>query len=85
MDTKTASLIDIAKKIMKDKKQALTFSELYTEVTDIKGLNATDKREKMSQFYTDLNADGIFIVNDEKQWFLKHGHVNIAKQGTKRA
>lgn len=70
------SLINIAKKVMLENKKAMKFSELYNEVAIIKGLNEEEKRSKMSQFYTDLNADGGFIVNASNQWILKRWYRN---------
>jgi len=71
------SLIDIAKQVMIEKKQAMSFSQLYSEVTQIKGLNEMEKRSRMSQFYTDLNADGVFVFNDNNQWILKRWRRNV--------
>ena len=71
------SLIDIAKQVMIEKKQAMSFSQLYSEVTQIKGLNEMEKRSRMSQFYTDLNADGVFVFNDNNQWILKRWGKNV--------
>ncbi len=70
------SLIDIAKQVMFEKKQAMSFSQLYSEVTQIKGLDETEKRARMSQFYTDLNADGVFVFNNN-QWILKRWRRNV--------
>lgn len=70
------SLIDIAKQVMIEKKQAMSFSQLYSEVTQIKGLDETEKRARMSQFYTDLNADGVFVFNNN-QWILKRWRRNV--------
>lgn len=73
------SLIDLARQLMEDTKEAMTFAQLYKKVTQIKGLSDTEKRARMSQFYTDLNADGIFAINQDNQWILKRWHRNEYK------
>lgn len=78
---KKLSLIQLARQLMESKKQAMPFKQLYNEIIQIKGLNEAEKKANMSQFYTDLNADGIFTINRENHWVLKKWHQNEYKSG----
>ncbi|MBT2640714.1 DNA-directed RNA polymerase subunit delta [Bacillus sp. ISL-41] len=65
------SLIEVAYEILKEKKQAITFQELMTEIKSILKLDEADVSEKMVQFYTDINIDGRFMSQGEGRWGLR--------------
>ncbi|MBT2661480.1 DNA-directed RNA polymerase subunit delta [Bacillus sp. ISL-45] len=65
------SLIEVAFEILKEKKQAITFQELMTEIKSILKLDEADINEKMVQFYTDINIDGRFMSQGEGRWGLR--------------
>ncbi len=64
-------LIELAKIIMLEEKKAMKFSEAFNKVADLKGLSEEERTSKISQFYTDLNADGSFVSNGSNTWGLK--------------
>lgn len=64
-------LIELAKIIMLQEKKAIKFSEAFNKVADLKGLSEEERTSKISQFYTDLNADGSFVSNGSNTWGLK--------------
>lgn len=65
------ALIDLAREMMLQEKEALNFHDLYAKVTSLKGLTEEEKEKKMSQFYTDLNMDGNFKSMGSNTWILK--------------
>lgn len=73
-------LIKIAKLLMLEEKQELKFSELFTKVASLKGLDETNKKAKIGQFYTDLNADGTFATNGANMWGLKRWYKKKQKE-----
>lgn len=75
-------LIKIAKLLMQEEKQELKFSELFAKVATLKDLDETDKRAKIGQFYTDLNADGNFATTGSNIWGLKSWYKKKLKEET---
>jgi DNA-directed RNA polymerase subunit delta len=65
------SLIEVAYEILKEKKQAITFQELMTEIKKTLKLDEDVVTEKMVQFYTDINIDGRFMSQSESRWGLR--------------
>lgn len=72
-------LIELAKVILLEEKQALKFSELFKRVADLKEFNEEERSSKISQFYTDLNADGSFVSNGSNTWGLKRWYMEEQK------
>src|SRR5690625_1185400 len=68
---KKLSLIELAKIIMLEENKAMKFSEAFNKVADLKGLSEEERTSKISQFYTDLNADGSFVSGGSNTWGLK--------------
>lgn len=65
------SLIEVAYEILKEKKEAITFQELMTEIKKVIKLDEADANERMVQFYTDINIDGRFMSQSEGRWGLR--------------
>lgn len=65
------SLIELAYEILLNKKQAMTFNELIEEITDLLNLSEEQVKQKIAQFYTDVNIDGRFICVGENRWGLR--------------
>lgn len=65
------SLIDLAKLVLLQERQPLKFNEAFEKVSELKGLTEAQKQAKISQFYTELNVDGNFIMNGQNTWGLK--------------
>lgn len=69
------SFIDLAYGILDSKKQPLTFPELMKEIQTIKGCTDAEVKERLQQFYTDLNIEGRFIVLGENRWGLREWYA----------
>ncbi|GAM12719.1 DNA-directed RNA polymerase delta subunit [Mesobacillus selenatarsenatis SF-1] len=65
------SMIEVAFEILKEKKQAVTFQDLMTEIKKVMKLDEAEVTEKMVQFYTDINIDGRFMSQSESRWGLR--------------
>lgn len=65
------SMIEVAHAILDKEKKPLSLNEIVSAVQDY--LNKSNKyiREKLPQFYTDLNTDGSFISLDNNIWGLR--------------
>ncbi|MGE7622110.1 DNA-directed RNA polymerase subunit delta [Viridibacillus sp. NPDC096237] len=69
------SFIDLAYGILVSKKQPLTFPELMKEIQGINGCTDAEIKERLLQFYTDLNIEGRFIVLGENRWGLREWYA----------
>ena len=65
------SFIDLAYAILDEKKAAISFNELVKEIQTLKGLTDEEMKSRLVQFYTDLNVDGRFLLNNESGWGLR--------------
>ena len=65
------SMIDIAYRIMCEKKAPVNFKDLWKEVTFELGLDAAKAAKKISLFYSDLSLDGRFVALKDNHWELK--------------
>lgn len=65
------SLIDLTYAILDDKKSTITFDDLLKSLQQLNGASDEYIQEQFLQFYTDLNIDGRFLLNQEGQWGLR--------------
>nr|WP_245347608.1 DNA-directed RNA polymerase subunit delta [Oceanobacillus polygoni] len=65
------SMIEIASKILFDEKKAINFRDIFDKIAEIKGFSDSEKENKISQFYTDMNVDGRFLTLGSSMWGLK--------------
>lgn len=65
------SLIEIAYEILNDKKEPVSFQELFSQIVNYLGLSEEEAKSKISQFYTDLNVDGRFMNVGGNAWGIK--------------
>ncbi|WP_318509297.1 DNA-directed RNA polymerase subunit delta [Bacillus sp. T3] len=65
------SFIEIAYEFLSGKKQAVAFPEIIDEIK--KTLNITDEevKQRIAQFYTDLNIDGRFLALGDNRWGIR--------------
>ncbi|TFD92947.1 DNA-directed RNA polymerase subunit delta [Jeotgalibacillus sp. R-1-5s-1] len=71
-DLREYSFIEIAHQLLVDRHDSITFNEMVSEWQRLLGLTDKQAREKIVQFYTDLNMDGRFIyLGAEKGWGLR--------------
>src|SRR5690606_41435338 len=55
------ALVEIAYEILKEKKEPLPFHELVDRIAELLELSPEQVRNRISQFYTDMNIDGRII------------------------
>lgn len=65
------SLIDLAYAILEERKSAIAFNDLVKEAQSLNGLSDEEMKSKLVQFYTDMNVDGRFLLNNESGWGLR--------------
>ncbi|MFS0783887.1 DNA-directed RNA polymerase subunit delta [Bacillus sp. 1P06AnD] len=70
-DIKEMSLIELTHAILGERKQAISFQELISEIASLQDLKKEQLQQKLPQFYTDLNVDGRFNITGEQMWGLK--------------
>lgn len=65
------SLIDLAYAILEDKKQVMQFNDLVKAIQAVNGMSDEELKTRLLQFYTDLNIEGRFLLNQENGWGLR--------------
>lgn len=65
------SLIDLAYATLEERKAPIAFLDLLKEVQTLNGLTDEEIKERLVQFYTDMNIDGRFLLNQENTWGLR--------------
>jgi len=79
------SMIDLAFELLKNKKKALNFPQIFEEIKEQKRLSEEEISDVIAQFYTELNIDGRFISLGNNEWGLKSWYpvdfVNSSFQG----
>ena len=72
MNIHEMSLIDLAYQILKQNSnnEPISFKAMFREVSNQLGLSDDEIKDKIVQFYTDLNIDGRFICIGDNQWGL---------------
>lgn len=74
-ELKNKSMLEISSLILKDAKKALSFQEIFDKVAEIRELTDAEKKEKIAQFYTELNVDGRFMTIGSNVWGLKEWYT----------
>ncbi|KRM87323.1 DNA-directed RNA polymerase subunit delta [Liquorilactobacillus vini] len=70
-DRSELSMIEVAHEILKQHGDVMPFADLTNEVQEFLGKSDEEIRERLSQFYTDLNIDGSFISLGDNLWGLR--------------
>ena len=65
------ALVEIASAILEENKAVMPFSSLVQEIQEFLGIDSETFKERLSQFYTDLNTDGSFISLGNNEWGLR--------------
>lgn len=65
------SLIDLAYALLEERKSSIPFNELMKEIQNLLELSDEEVQERLVQFYTDLNIDGRFLLNNDNTWGLR--------------
>ena len=71
VDRNELSMIEVAHAILEDRGARMAFADIVNEMQ--KYLNKSDEeiRQRLPQFYTDINTDGRFISMGENVWALR--------------
>ncbi|EUJ32733.1 DNA-directed RNA polymerase subunit delta [Listeria floridensis FSL S10-1187] len=70
-ERKELSLIDVAHFVLEEKREVINFSELVDEIKKFMNLSDDEMKERLVQFYTDMNIDGNFISLGNNTWGLR--------------
>lgn len=70
-DKSELSMIEVAHAILAYHGEAMAFVDLTNEVQQYLGKSDEEIRERLAQFYTDLNVDGSFISLGDNTWGLR--------------
>nr|WP_106783465.1 DNA-directed RNA polymerase subunit delta [Lysinibacillus timonensis] len=65
------SLIDLAYALLEEKKSPVPFLDLLKEIQELNGYSEEEIQKHLVQFYTDMNIDGRFLINQESGWGLR--------------
>lgn len=65
------SMIEVAHEILEQHGDVMTFADLTNQVQTFLGKSDEEIRERLSQFYTDLNIGGSFISLGDNLWGLR--------------
>lgn len=65
------SFIDLGYAILEEKHESLTLQELLDEIKKLNHFTDAQMKERMLQYYTDMNIDGRFLAISENRWGLR--------------
>ncbi len=65
------SMIEVARAILNQKGDVMGFADLTNEIQQFLGKSDEEIRDRLPQFYTDLNIDGSFISLGDNLWGLR--------------
>lgn len=65
------SMIEVARAILQDHGKRMAFADIVNEVQKYLHKSDEEIRERLPQFYTDMNTDGEFISMGENVWALR--------------
>ena len=65
------SLIEVARAILEDHGKRMAFADIVNAVQEYLGTSYEEIRERLPQFYTDMNTDGEFISMGDNVWALR--------------
>ena len=70
-DKSELSMVEVAHAILAHHGEAMAFVDLTNEIQQYLGKSDEEIRERLAQFYTDLNVDGSFISLGDNTWGLR--------------
>jgi len=65
------SMVDLAYKSLDEKGEPMSYQDILTEVSKLKGFTEEDIERYIAQLYTDLNVDGRFVLVGRNLWGIK--------------
>ncbi|OXS55784.1 DNA-directed RNA polymerase subunit delta [Bacillus sp. V-88] len=70
-ELRQTSFIELAHEILVEKKQAMAFEEIVSEIKGLLEISDKEVKSRLLQFYTDLNIDGRYIAMGDNRWGLR--------------
>lgn len=70
-DRNELSMIEVARAILEDHGKRMAFADIVNAVQKFLGKSDEEIRQRLPQFYTDLNTDGEFISMGDNVWALR--------------
>lgn len=70
-DKSELSMIEVAHAILHENGTQMAFDDLVNEIQEFLGKSNQEIRDRLPQFYTDLNFDGSFISLGNNEWGLR--------------
>lgn len=71
MNKNELSMIEVSREILHEKGEPMAFADLTNAVQSFLDKSDEEIRERLPQFYTDLNIDGSFISLGDNMWALR--------------
>ena len=71
MNKNELSMIEVSREILHEENKPMAFADLTNAVQKFLGKSDEEIRERLPQFYTDLNIDGSFISLGGNTWALR--------------
>lgn len=65
------SFVDLTYAMLEETHETKTYAELVAEIEKLLNLSKEDMKDRLVQFYTDLNIDGRFLILGENRWGLR--------------
>ncbi|MDJ0330379.1 DNA-directed RNA polymerase subunit delta [Planococcus sp. S3-L1] len=65
------SFVDLTYAMLQETHETKTYAELVAEIEKLLSLSKEDMKDRLVQFYTDLNIDGRFLILGENRWGLR--------------
>ncbi|GET16866.1 DNA-directed RNA polymerase subunit delta [Ligilactobacillus agilis] len=65
------SMIEVAHAILSQNGDVMAFADLTNKIQEFLGASDQEIRDRLAQFYTDLNVDGSFISLGDNLWGLR--------------
>ena len=65
------SFIELGHAILEERRESLTLRELLDEIQKLNQFTDEQLRDRMLQYYTDMNIDGRFLAIGENRWGLR--------------
>ena len=65
------SMVEVAHAILSQKGDVMAFADLTNAIQEYLGKSDQEIRDRLAQFYTDLNVDGSFISLGDNLWGLR--------------
>src|SRR5690606_20908001 len=70
-ELKEESFVDLTYAMLEETQETKTYGELVDEIEKLLNLSKETMKDRLVQFYTDLNIDGRFLILGENRWGLR--------------